>query len=74
MFLKDAIFSIDGIRNETLLKLRGIELADVLKGINCLNKIKNDTHSSQPGLQINYTANCINISELKELVAKFKTL
>jgi len=66
--LDTLILSMDGITDNTLLKLRGIKFNEIIKGIEIINNIKKLKKASKPELQINFTINNINFDELSKLI------
>jgi len=66
--LDKLIFSIDGITDNILLKMRGIKFYEIIKGIEIINNLKKLKKTSKPELQVNFTLNNLNISELSKLI------
>lgn len=59
--------SIDGVSNDTLMALRKISMDEIAPALQAVGKI---AEKSELELSINFTANLLNISELKELVRR----
>src|SRR5207245_7686336 len=68
------VFSIDGVKPETMQRLRGADLNRIWDILRYIQQRKEQTGSSKPQVVIGFVAQADNIDELPDLVRKLAEL